>query len=145
MILPGSLHPNEARRKVKQASTAKAFDLTLLRDIEAVVKGFKEQVIERQERKEPRSRTLGKNPSSPEEAISAMHSMLLKDFLAFIKPFNSELTHNHQNNFYMEREWRKYGNMKFETGQVSRIVVAMGYKEQSIKDFPAYEDRIFEL
>lgn len=119
--------------------------LTLLRDIEAIVKGFKELVVDTQEREEPRSRTLGKKPSTPEEAISALHSMLLKDFLAFIKPFNSELPHNHPNNFYMEREWRMYGNMKFEAGQVSRILVAKGYKDQTIEDFPAYGDRVFEI
>lgn len=119
--------------------------LTLLRDIEAVVKGFKEQVVDKHEREEPRSRTLGKKPDTPEEAISALHSILLKDCLAFIKPFNSELPHNHPSNFYMEREWRKYGNMKFEAGQVSRIVVAEGYRDRTINDFPAYEDRVFEI
>ena len=119
--------------------------LTLLRDIEAAVKGFFEQFVEQQREEEARSRTLGKKPSTPEEAISAIHSMLLKDFLAFIKPFNSELPHDHPNNYYMEREWRKYGNMRFEASQVSRILVARGYKSQTISDFPAYEDRVFEI
>lgn len=119
--------------------------LTLLRDIEAVVKGFDEQVVEKQKGEETRSRTLGKKPSTTEEAISAIQSMLLKDFLAFIKPFNSELAHNDPNNYYMEREWRKYGNMMFEAGQVSKILVAKGYKDQTIENYPAYEDRVFEI
>jgi len=119
--------------------------LTLLRDIEAVIKGFKEQLVENQKGDETISRTLGKIASTPEEAISATHSMLLKDFLAFIKPFNSELSHSDPNNYYMEREWRKYGNMKFETGQVTRVLVANGYKEQTIENYPAYEDRVFEI
>ena len=119
--------------------------LSLLRDIEAIVKGFNEHVFEKRGEEPAEGRKLGKKPNTPEAAIFAIHSMLLKDFLAFIKPFNSELPHNHPNNFYMEREWRKYGNMKFETAQVSRVVVAKGYKEQAAKDFPAYEDRIFEI
>ena len=57
--------------------------LTLLRNIEAIVKGFKEQVVDKQASEEPRNRTLGNKPSTPEEAISAVHSLLLKDFLAF--------------------------------------------------------------
>jgi len=38
--------------------------LTLLRDIEAVVKGFKEQAAGKQEREELTTRTLGKQPST---------------------------------------------------------------------------------
>jgi hypothetical protein len=117
---------------------------SLLRDIEAAVKSFKEQVVENQQQIEPRSRTLDK-PRTPEEAIAAIHTILLKDFLAFIKPFNSELPNDHPSNYYMEREWRKYGNMKFEADQVSRILVAKGYKEQTIEKYPVYEDRVFEF
>lgn len=119
--------------------------LTLLRNMEAIVKGFNEKIVTKQKKLNHVSRTLDAKPNSPEEAISAMHSMFLKDFLAFIKPFNSELPHNHSNNYYMEREWRKYGNMKFEPDQVSRIIVAKGYKKQAKKEFPAYENKIFEI
>lgn len=118
--------------------------LSLLRDIEAVIKSFNEHVVVKQEGEEE-NRTPGKKVSTPEEAISAINSMLLKDFLAFIKPFNSELSHCHPNNYYMEREWRKYGNMKFETSQVSKILVAKGYKEQIIDNYPVYENRVFEI
>lgn len=119
--------------------------LTLLRDIEAIVKGFNEQVVEKQEEAYPEGRRLGEKPSSNEAAVSAVYDMLLKYFLAFVKPFNSELPYNHSRNFYMEREWRKYGNMKFEPAQISRVVVATGYKKRVEEDFPAYKDRIFEI
>ncbi|MFB4202628.1 hypothetical protein KBTX_01671 [wastewater metagenome] len=118
--------------------------LTLLRDIEAIVKGFNVQVYGKQG-PSPVSRSLGQAPTTPESAISVVHSMLLKDFLAFIKPFNSELPHNHPDNFYMEQEWRKYGNMKFEPAQVSRLVVAQGYKDRAISDYPTYKGRINEI
>ena len=118
---------------------------TLLRDIEVIVKGFNEQILEKQKEVDTESRSLGTKPNSPKAAMIAMHHMLLKDFLAFIKPFNSELSHNDINNYYMEREWRKYGNMKFEPDQVTKVVVAKGYKKQAEKDFPNYEGRIFEI
>jgi hypothetical protein len=120
--------------------------LTLLSDIEAVVKGFNEQVIEKQPSKINNSRHLGVKPDSSTDAISAVKSILLKDFLAFIKPYNSELPITHKQNYYMEREWRKYGNMKFETKQVSRLVVARGYKQRILNDFPVYGDTpIYEI
>lgn len=119
--------------------------LTLLRDIEAIVKGFHEQVVERLEQSESGERQLGQKPNSAEKAIHAVHNLLMKDFLAFVKPFNSELPHNHRDNYYMEREWRKYGNMVFEASQVSRIVVAKGFKSRVEAEFPEYINRVFEI
>lgn len=122
------------------------YGLTLLRNIEAVVKSFNEQVLQKQPSENSKSRHLGEKPSSTADAISAIQSILLKDFLAFIKPYNSELPNTHQQNYYMEREWRKYGNMKFQANQVSRLVVAKGYKQRLIKDFPVYGDTpIYEI
>lgn len=117
----------------------------LLRDIEAAVKGFNESVVETLAEETLEHRRLGEVPSTHEGAISAVESVLHKDFLAFIKPFNSELPHNNPDNFYMEREWRKYGNMKFEVADISRVVVAKGFKGQALADFPAYADLIWGI
>jgi hypothetical protein len=116
-----------------------------LRDIEAIIKGYYEKVVEETVIPESKGRPLGRKPNDPASAIHAVHHLLMKDFLAFIKPFNSELPQNHPNNYYAEREWRKYGNMKFEESQVSRVVVAKGYKSRVQADFPAYEGRVYEL
>lgn len=118
---------------------------TLLNDIEAIVKGFNDQVVKKQSSTKNESRNLGTPPISSDTAISAIHSMVLKDFLAFIKPFNSELAHEDKFDYYMEREWRKLGNMKFEDSDLTKIVVAKGYKERTEKDYPIFKGRIFEL
>ena len=119
--------------------------LTLLRDIEAIVKGFHEHVVDKQGAESKSDRTLGEKPNTPETAIFEMESMTFKDFLAFIKPFNSELADDHPSNFYLEREWRKYGNMKFEITQISTVVVAKGYAERVARDFPMYKGRTCEI
>jgi hypothetical protein len=118
---------------------------TLLGDIEAVWHGFKEQAVDKYSSGENDTRSLGEKPNSTESAISAMNTIFLKDFLAYIKPYNSELPINHPNNYYMEREWRKYGNMKFETHQVSKILVAGGYADRAKEEFPTYKERIVEI
>lgn len=115
----------------------------LLRDIESTFKGFKEQVVDKQEKL--KSRRIDKTPDSPEEAIYAVYDILRVHFLSFIKPFNAEVPLNHHHNFYMEREWRKYGNMDFEASQVSKLVVAKGFGDRTVEDFPAYADRVFEI
>lgn len=119
--------------------------LTLLRDIEAIVKAFNEHVVEKYGEEPEVPRALGDKPNTAQAAVAALSNLLLKDFLAFIKPFNSELPHDHVDNYYMEREWRKYGNMKFEAIEVSKVLVAKGYREKVAKDFPAYEGRIYEI
>lgn len=118
---------------------------TLLNDIEAIVKGFNDNFFKNQPDKRTESRSLGVPPATSEVAISAMQSMVLKDFLAFIKPFNSELAHDDKFNYYMEREWRKYGNMQFKEDELTKIIVAKDYKERLEKDFPIFRDRIFEI
>lgn len=119
--------------------------LTLLRDIEATVKGFKEHAVDKLDESVCETRSLGAKPASQEEAVSRTHQMVLKDFLAFLKPFNSELHIRDPENYYMEREWRKYGNMKFETEQISRVVVAKGFKQKIEDEFPVYSGRISEV
>lgn len=121
------------------------FGLTLLNDIEAIVKGFNDHVFRPLANQEDKPRNLGVPPSSLESAISAMQSMVFKDFLAFIKPFNSELPQNDQMNYYMEREWRKYGNMQFEINDLTKVIVAVGYEERLEKDYPNLKNRILGI
>jgi hypothetical protein len=45
----------------------------------------------------------------------------------------------------MEREWRKYGNLKFTPEDVCKVFVAHSYKAQMAKAFPAYAGKIEEI
>src|SRR5687768_16875591 len=62
----------------------------------------------------PKTTNLGSAPATPEAAISEMSTLLIKDVLAFVKPFDHTRALEDSANYYMEREWRKYGNMLFE-------------------------------
>jgi hypothetical protein len=117
----------------------------LLNDIEIIVKSFNEQVIRSYPAKLNTVREVGSPLTSPEAAALAMKSMVFKDFLAFLKPFNSELDSLDPNNFYMEREWRRLGNVEIKAEQVTKIVVAKGYKERVASDFPKYSKLIVEI
>lgn len=121
------------------------YGLSLLKNIEAIVKGFHEQVIEPSGLQKSMRRSVGEKPENPQVALAWVQSLLMKDFLAFIKPFNSELPEDHPDNYYLEREWRKYGNMKFSEPDICKIIVAKGYLSQAQSDFPEYKDRIFEI
>ena len=43
------------------------------------------------------------------DAASWFQSAMLKEFFAYLKPFCVDLSETHENNYYMEREWRKLG------------------------------------
>jgi len=46
-------------------------------------------------------------------------------------------------NYYMEREWRILGNLKFESTEVSRIILPNEeYAAKACKIFPEFAERI---
>lgn len=108
--------------------------LSLLRNIESTVKSFHENVV---------SKTGESNDA--EKIIHQIQHVLMKDFLAFVKPFHSELPESHHHNYYMEREWRKFGNMMLSANDVTRVILAKGFKPRIEKELPEYEGRVFEL
>lgn len=118
---------------------------TLLNDLEAIYRSFHELVTSEADDVGQRSRSLGKHLESRGTAIVAMDNAFTKDFLAFIKPFNAHLPVSHEENYYMEREWRKFGNQKFEPENVCQVSVANGYKPRLIAELPIYGDKTKEI
>ncbi len=119
---------------------------TLLTDLEAIYKGYHQLVSSKlPDNEKALDRSLGNIPDTESQAIKAMENAMVKDLLSFIKPFNSHLNENHRDNFYMEREWRKHGNMKFNPTDVDTIVVATGFMARLKQIFPQYADRVREI
>lgn len=116
---------------------------TLIRDIESVVKGFYQFYIKEEEKDEECNfRGLGSLPKDARGAVSVLESTLLKDFIGFIKPFNSELNMDDPDNYYMEREWRKLGNIKFEENVVRTVVIMRDYEDDFLREFPQYKAKL---
>jgi hypothetical protein len=122
------------------------FGCALLQDIEAVYKGFLalyETKITNTAKQ--MSRSLGVIPSTEEETLIGIKSVIEKDFLAFLKPFNSQLDASDPQNYYMEREWRKFANLQFSFNDVRKVYVAQGYKDSLARMFPALVSPIVEI
>ena len=118
------------------------FGSVLLRNVEAIYRGFHKHFM-RNDRMPPHAiRALGSIPTTPETAAHAMHNVFVKDFLAFVKPFNSELPEDHPDYYYSEREWRKYGNVMFEPVDVRRVLVAPGFEGRLAGEHPGYASKI---
>jgi hypothetical protein len=91
-----------------------------------------------------RSRTVGSAPSTPEQAADLAASLLARDVLAFLKYYDPTLPDDHNENFYMEREWRKYGNLELHMG-LRQVVVPPSFGSELRERFPRLNAEIIEL
>ena len=116
---------------------------SLLGDIEAAARGlraWRDKRIAAGDR--PRSRSVGAIPEDEAAVLETALNVFQKDILAFVKPFDAELAVEHPSNFYMEREWRKYGHLEFSLSDITHLWVAEGYVDRARKRWPELSDRI---
>lgn len=88
------------------------------------------------------TRTAGAPSSTRDEAMQAARTAFLRDLLPFLKPFNADLSSADAENYYLEREWRRLGNLCFRSSDVVRVYVPEEYVEQARSDHPAYVKQI---
>ncbi len=64
------------------------------------------------------------------------------DVLAFVKDFRSREPEESRKNYYMEREWRIYGDVEFAPKDVTGIILPKGYKEAFKRRFPEHAHKV---
>jgi len=112
--------------------------LTLVTHLKNTFKGFEKLVVD--PIPEQPDVYLASEPKTAEQAIWATSSIFLMQFLAFVKPFNATLALEDLENYYMEREWRRFGNLKLQQNCLRRIVVQPDFYETAKRDFPEFKD-----
>lgn len=117
----------------------------MLDDIEAVYRGLNEYIDERFPGDSAPIRRMRTVPHGEREVLHAVKALVEKYFIAFIKPFDSELLLDERANYYMEREWRKYGNLLFSDDDVEQVWVAPGYVDVAREAFPRLAAKVLEL
>lgn len=90
------------------------------------------------------TRMGGGFPKSPDEALDMVSSLISKELLAYLKFFNSDLPVEHPQNYYMEREWRKFGNLPLDMA-LRQVIVASGYGNRLGNLFPQLTEAIVEI
>lgn len=119
------------------------YGTSLLNSIQAIFEGFMRQLYEPHNSElEGHSRIVSMSPKSPEDAVVALRSMLVKDFLAFIKPYDSDLSVDDVKYFYAEREWRRLGSFMFELPDIRTVVVGGGYESRFREALPGFCGRL---
>lgn len=64
---------------------------------------------------ETRSKVEGTLAKDAQEAADDASSLITRDVQAFLKFWDVDLPEDHPENFYMEREWRKFGNLSLSS------------------------------
>lgn len=114
---------------------------SVLKDVEAIYRGFLRHVVEPRNFKDHIERTHGVEPATEDEAISAMDALIKRYFLAYMKPFQSDLDENHERYFYAEREWRSPINVRFERRDIRVVIVHPNYLGRFVQDQPELADQ----
>jgi hypothetical protein len=71
-----------------------------------------------------------------------LDSMIRSHFLSFCVPFDSQRDDTDEKNFYMEREWRVIGDVKFKLEDVCRVILPGRYAKRFRQDLPGYFGQI---
>lgn len=91
-----------------------------------------------------KSQRMGEKPQSKEETVDRLKAVFTKDFLAFLKFYNADLSVDHVDYYYAEREWRKFGPFPLSVG-LKEVIVAPGYADRIRERFPRWDALTREL
>jgi hypothetical protein len=105
-------------------------------DLRALLKGVVNHVGERHGTRTS-DRVVGGELHSAEEVHERLEDVFLKDLLAFVKFYDSELRVDDDKHFYAEREWRKFGAMSL-TQSLREIVAPEAYVDRLKNRFPHF-------
>jgi hypothetical protein len=70
--------------------------------------------------------------------LDYLRLLLYQTTFAFVKAFNSAEPEDSRENYYMEREWRVYGDVLFEMSDVHRVILPRSYCDRFPRDCPRY-------
>jgi len=66
----------------------------------------------------------------------------IQHVFGFVKCFDDGLAPDHPDNFYMEREWRRLGNLHFAAADVAAVLVPPDMVDQCRRECAEYADRV---
>jgi hypothetical protein len=70
------------------------------------------------------------------------HSQRVRAVLSYCVPFDSELDNSDERHFYMEREWRVRGDVRFTLTDVERVVLPRECASSFRSELPVYEGQL---
>lgn len=112
---------------------------SMMRDLVRVIEAINERPWEAQA--EERTREMGKKPASIPQLADVVEDYFKRDFLAFLKFYDSDLPESHPLNFRSEREWRKYGGLHLGPS-LREIIVPESFAQRAREAFPEAREKV---
>ena len=78
----------------------------------------------------------------PSEIIEFLRDFYLWSLFPYMKFFDCELPEDHLDNYYMEREWRVVGSVRFKLDDVERILIPREFARRLRIDLPDYTGQL---
>jgi Putative abortive phage resistance protein AbiGi, antitoxin len=113
---------------------------TLVQDIEILYRAFNEHLDQKFcSGDESPGRRIGKPPVDIVETVAGIGTLLLRDFLSFIKVYDSTLLETDKRYYYAEREWRRCGAVRFGVSEIGTVVVAPKFLTRARREWPSLD------
>jgi len=74
--------------------------------------------------------------------LQKLEEFLVRRLFSHVKFFDETLDDEHPENFYMEREWRVVGNVKFELKDVRRVILPEAYASRFRQAIPEFVGQV---
>lgn len=78
----------------------------------------------------------GVRTAHSDDPVVSVKYFFESEILPFVTFFDEQLGDDHPDNFYMEREWRKRGEVRFAKEDVSRLIMPRAFAERFRHEVP---------
>ncbi len=72
------------------------------------------------------------------QRVARVRNLLEAYVFAFVKFFDEGKSEGDPDNYYMEREWRVLGNVRFKLDEVSRVIIPRSFASRFRQELPEY-------
>jgi|GEM_PF-3339833 len=90
----------------------------------------------------PRFQGVQGLPHGVTHDATLIHQFLLIHVFAFVKAFRGDSADDDPENYYMEREWRRYGDLDFTLEDVCRVYLPRRFAKRLRADLPDYYGQV---
>jgi len=74
--------------------------------------------------------------------LAQLGAYIVEYVFSYCVPFDSALDESDERHFYMEREWRVLGDVRFSPPDVERVILPRDYASRLRSDLPGYSGQV---
>ena len=126
------LQENDAEALYENIGKGQYFD-RMTQEYHALMRMFQELIMQNSQ-----------TPGVPKEhrRLMELERFISFHIFSYIKFYDHSYADDHDDNYYLEREWRVIGNVKFDLGDIETVFMPKQFYKRFRTDCPAYESQL---